>query len=195
MNVTEPEGQMKMKILGSLTLAAALMAATASADTLLFDDFQNLGQASWVAGGRGAVGTSEDGGNGALRLTAGATATKVVSTQGYKDVTVAVSFAALDLGPHGSCFADVSADEGATWTRIFRIGRGQDSGMRLYPGSQAVAELDNKPHVTLRLTNSGSGEANCWADNIQVTATATGGPRAAESSAPGSVVWDPNSVK
>jgi hypothetical protein len=171
------------------------MATAASADTLLLDDFQNLSQANWVAGGRGPIGTSEDDGNGSLRLTAGATATKVISTEGYKDVTIAVSFAGLDLGAHGGCFADVSTDDGASWTRVFRIGRGQDAGMKLYSGSLALVELDNKPKVTLRLTNSGSGEANCWADNIQVTATSTGGPRAAEASPPGSVVWDPNSVK
>jgi hypothetical protein len=94
-----------MRYLRSLTLAAALTAATASADTLMLDDFENLGQANWVAGGRGAIGTSAYEGNGSLRLTAGATATKVISTEGYKDVTVAVSFAGLDLGAHGGCLA------------------------------------------------------------------------------------------
>lgn len=199
-----------MRILATTLLVAAALSATTAAraaETIVSDDFQNSSQSGWVAGEKGQIGTSAYGENVSLRLTAGASATKIIATQGYKDVSISGAFAAIDLGPHGGCLLEASAD-GSNWIKIHRIGKADADGVKLHAGSTDVHELDNLPKVTLRLVNTDNGaDANCFADNITVTGTSNGQPKAANpvvsssapaqqtTTAPGSVVWDPNSVK
>ncbi|HEY1708713.1 MAG TPA: hypothetical protein VGG10_10655 [Rhizomicrobium sp.] len=192
-----------MKLAAGLLLAGLVaMPLAARADTIMLDDFQNYGQSNWVASGKGGVGTSAYKDNVSLRLTGGATATKTLSTEGYKDVSVTVSFAGLDLGKHGGCFADYSVDGGANWSRISRLSDADADGVTMHKGTKAADDLANQPKLMLRLSNSGPDDSNCWADDITVSGTATGAPRAPAtgSSTPaapppaGRVIWDPNSV-
>ncbi|HEX2594687.1 MAG TPA: hypothetical protein VHL34_24505 [Rhizomicrobium sp.] len=196
-----------MRTLTTALLAAAALSAVSTAyaaETIISDDFQNSSASGWTVGEKGQIGTSDFKGNVSLRLTAGASATKIISTQGYKDVSMSAAFAAIDLGTHGGCVLEASAD-GNNWIKIHRIGKAEADGVKLHAGSRDVPELDNLAKVTLRLANTDNdAEANCFADNIVVSGTSNGGPKAAQpvvsqssSAAPaaGAVTWDPNSVK
>ncbi len=193
-----------MKYLAAAVFAAALaMPAAAGAEALVSNDFQNYGNGGWD-GDPKRVGTSEYAGNVTLRFAPQGIATRTISTSGYAGVTVNLTFYALMLGPHGQCVAEASIDDGANWIRILRVSPGGDNGLKPNFVSKALPELDNQAKVILRLKNTSKDEnANCWADNIQVTANATGGPRAAAPAqasaqtpaapeAAGTVVWDPN---
>ena len=59
-------------IAGILLAGLVALPAAARADNIMLDDFQNYGQANWVASGKGGVGTSAYRGNVSLRLTGGA---------------------------------------------------------------------------------------------------------------------------
>lgn len=199
-----------MRILATTLFAAAALSSAAAAhaaETIVSDDFQNSSPSGWVAGEKGQIGTSAYGDNVSLRMTAGASATKLISTQGYKDVAMSGAFAAIDLTTHGGCLLEASAD-GSNWIKVHRIGKADADGVKLHAGSKDVPELDNLPRITLRLANTDTAaDANCFADNITVTGTSNGQPKAANpvvsssgptpptSTAPGSVTWDPNSVK
>ncbi len=200
-----------MRLLAGVAFAAMLAApAAASADTLLFNNFQNYSNGGWVQGDRGAIGTSEYAGNVTLRLAALGSGTQALSTVGYTGVTVSLTFYALMLGAHGQCVAEASIDDGANWIRIFRVSRGGDNGTKPNPVNKAMPELDNQAKVIFRLKNTSQEEqANCWVDDISITATSNGGPHAPLPPAPttasagggtpapatpasGFISWDPN---
>jgi hypothetical protein len=198
-----------MKMIATATAFIFALAAPAAAETLMSNDFQNMGDGGWKqASDRGGVGTSDFKGNVSFRVTGGAAATNSVSTLGWKDVTISMAVAALDLGAHGGCFADASIDGGANWIRVGRAGTASSNGVTLMKISNTLPELANQQKVTLRLSNSGPAESNCWFDNYTVSATNDGsaGPRAAvqQSASPGavpaapaptgSIMWDPSSV-
>ncbi len=200
-----------MKTLATAAAFVFALAAPAAAETLMFNDFQNMGDAGWKqASDRGGVGTSDFKGNVSFRVTGGAAATNTVSTLGWKDVTIAMGVAAIDLGAHGGCFADASIDGGTSWIRVGRAGTPSSNGVTLMKISNTVSELANQQKVTLRLSNSGPAESNCWFDNYTVSAANDGsaGPRAAVQQSPaagtnvapaapastGSIMWDPSSV-
>jgi CO/xanthine dehydrogenase Mo-binding subunit len=162
-----------MNYLAGAALAAALCASqAASAETLLFNDFQNNMTGAWIAENDHYFGTSTYQGNISLKLNAGASVTDTISLTGYEGISIAASFAAYAMDAHGACFAEVSVDGGDNWIKILRVGRGQDDGYVMHEGKIDVPEADNQPKVILRLHNSGTGGATCWADNITVTGTA-----------------------
>jgi hypothetical protein len=198
-----------MKTLATATAILLALAAPAAAETLMLNDFQNMGDAGWKqVPGKGGVGTSEYQGNVSFRVTGGAAATNSVSTLGWKDVSISVGVAALELGAHGGCFADASIDGGTNWIRVGRAGSASSNGVTLMKISNTLSELANQQKVTLRLSNSGPTESNCWFDNYTVSATNDGsaGPRAAvqqsvsAGAAPaapaptGTIMWDPSAV-
>jgi CO/xanthine dehydrogenase Mo-binding subunit len=114
-----------MKYLATAALAAALCAPqAASAENLVFYDFQNDMTGPWIAADSHYVGTSTYNGNISLKLTAGATATNTIATIGYQGISISASFAAYQMDTHGACFAEVSVDGGESWIKILRVGRG-----------------------------------------------------------------------
>ena len=144
---------------------------SARADTIYSEDFQSGKSEGWLAMGKGEVRLSTYGTNISLKLTAGATAVKAVSTVGFSRVRLSVAFAALSLSGDDACIVDVSADAGHNWTFVSRLGHGQDDGVTMHSGTAEAAIMDNQPKLVIRLRAVGTDpHATCWADNILLSA-------------------------
>jgi len=156
--------------LGGFALAAALVcAAPAVAAPIFVDDFQDGRADGWGAAGAGDVRLTTYQGNVSLRFTRQASATAVVSTEGFSQVSVAASLAALSLGADDACIAEVSADAGASWREIITLRDGKDDGVTLVRGEAAAPEGDNTPRLLVRFRARGGPDAQCWGDAVVVT--------------------------
>ena len=154
-----------------LILAVAIMALGASrlaAETLLRVDFQDGKAPGWVKDGDGDVRLTRYRNNISLRVTQKASATMRVETQGYAHLAVTASLAAQNLGPADSCSVAVSTDDGAAWTKIIAVTRGQDDGVTLHAGAVSPPGAENSAQLRLRIEAAGGPRAICWADNISV---------------------------
>lgn len=157
----------------SLCLAALLLGAApaaAATETIFEDDFQD-GEADGWGQAAGEVRLTTYAGNVSMRLTQGGVAVLALDTSGYSGIAASGAFAALSLGRDGRCVAEVSADDGTSWTAFHAIGKGQDDGVTLHRGETAVPALDDKPRILIRLSVQGGGDATCWADDIRITGT------------------------
>lgn len=155
-----------MRRAASVAAALAIFAGSAGAETLLNEDFQNGKADGWAASGD--VRLSDYQGNISLKLTGRASASRMISTQGYKSIRVTISFAALSLRGVEACIGEVSGDD-ANWTQILRVGHGRDDGITLHSGTGTAPDLDDNPKVVIRLRAQSPSGGTCWADNIKVT--------------------------
>jgi len=162
-------------MVGLLVVFLAVVATPqARADAIFGDDFQDGNADGWKAMGSGDVRLTTYAANASLRLKGNAAAVTAFSTQGFNDVAIGVSFAAMSLAPGDACIAETSADRGTTWIAVHTVAHGEDDGVTLHPGGGAVAGIENKPSVLLRLRVQAAGaDATCWADNIRVTGRST----------------------
>jgi len=161
---------MRRTCLGGLVLATALACATSAAAAPIFmDDFQDGQADGWGAAGAGDVRLTTYQGNVSLRFTRQASATAVVSTRGFSQVSVAASLAALSLGADDACIAEASADSGATWGEIISVRDGKDDGITLVRGELAPTGGDDNARLLVRFRARGGPDAQCWGDAVVVT--------------------------
>jgi hypothetical protein len=163
-----------------LVLCIGAASATASAsDTLFFDDFQNGTAVAWSAGGDGVVDMNRYQGNVTLKLTKTAYAVSKVPVSGYRRIQAGGSFAAADLEGDDRCLLQVSVDDGQQWTTVNRVVDGQDDGITLHGGGQALQLPDGTDEILLIARIAGNGDNDtCWLDNVFVVA-ANGGSASA----------------
>ena len=171
-----------LKLGSAALLCSTLVSASASADTIYLEDFQSGKSDGWGASGDGDLRLTTYLGNVSLRLMKNAAAVTKVSTQGFTDVSVTVSFAAQSLEAEDECAAEMSTDGGKSWVQFFNIGDGADDAVTLHTGSGKAAGLDDNPAVFIGLRVRGDEDSDtCWADNIKLT----GRPKVAAQGATG----------
>lgn len=151
-------------------LLCCIASGAALADTIFEDDFQKGKADLWSGSGKGDMRLTTYANNVSLRLKGDAAAVTRVSTAGYVDVSVSVSFAAQSLEEGEECAAEVSVDGGRQWVQIFSVGDGQDDAVTLHSGGGTVPGLDNAAVVFIGVRVRGDDDSDsCWADNIKVT--------------------------
>lgn len=164
----------------ALTLFLALSAAV-SAATIFSADFSE-GIAGWNASG------SVDAYAGKLRLRGPASATYAVSTTGYTSVSVQFTMSASSLESGDFCYAEVSANGGASWVAVLTLTDGQDSG-NAYTASGSPAGIDNNPQVLLRFRGTGATTGDyCYGHSVVVSGTG-GAPTVPDITAPASLAF------
>ncbi|WP_411819890.1 hypothetical protein ABFZ85_14640 [Hyphococcus formosus] len=153
-------------------MCTSLYGATAGAQSLLFDDFENSDAEDWVAQpGRGDVRLTEYSGNISMRLTRNAAAFRQVSLGAAERVIVSAFFAASDLEGEDACILEFTTDE-KTWVEIGRIADGQDDGTTLHAVHRTVNIETNDPSAYIGVRIKGNADNDtCWVDNITVDAT------------------------
>lgn len=160
---------MRLRFYLPLALSAVL-SASAHADPIFTDDFQDGKADEWKATGAGDVRLSTYAGNVSLRLVGNAAAVRIFSTEKFGDVSIGLSFAAVSLEDNGACIAEASTDAGQTWIPVHAVRAGQDDGVTMHPGGGALPGLEGKREVVLRLrVESANDAATCWVDNVRVT--------------------------
>lgn len=158
----------------SLLTAFALTSTSALADVLLSEDFEDGNANGWSLNGNIVVNGSQSIGQYALRHKASGTSTIGVSTAGYSDVSIVMNLAATSLENNEYCYAEVSANNGSSWSTVVQVSNGDDNGTFFY-GTADGAELDDNADVLLRFRATG-GQAGdyCWGDNVTVSGTSGG---------------------
>jgi hypothetical protein len=150
-----------------------MLTAPLRAETIVEEDFQDGKADGWGGTGDGDLRLTTYEKNVSMRLQKRAAAITRLSTEGYTNVTVAVSFAAVSLESNEECIADASADDGKTWAKLFSIGRPQADGVSLHRGTGAAPALDNSPAVLLRFSVHGDDDSDtCWFDDVKVSGDA-----------------------
>ncbi len=153
-------------------LAAVVLVISGSGyctETLMYEDFQDGNSDGWRGFGEGDIRITEYQGNASLQLSAGSAVARQVALSGASRVRVGASFAAAGLGEDSACIAEVTFDDGSSWSEILRVGSGQDDSVTLHSNalSRSTAAADAGIWVRARLIN-GSGSARCWLDNVYV---------------------------
>lgn len=162
---------MRHAFLLAVLLAAAMTAEAAPPEIIFEDDFQD-GEADGWGGMGGALRLTTYEGNVSLRLTAGGAAALALTTEGYTGIVASGAFAAMNLAPGDACIAEVSGDDGKSWTPFLTVVDGQDDGVTLHRGEASVPAIDDLPRALIRLSVRASGtDATCWADAIRLTGT------------------------
>ncbi len=154
--------------------AALGLAASAQAQVLFSEDFQDGKADGWHSAGKGTVSLSTYAGNVSLRLTGSASALIGLKIEGPGQLRISASMAAQKLGKKDACIAEASADSGKNWKSIVQVLPGQDDGLTLHKGAEvlAVAKTGGPP-LLVRLRAAGKGRKHsCWADNITIEALA-----------------------
>ncbi len=158
---------MLLALVAASCLASAAIAAPA--EVIFEDDFQD-GEADGWGGLGGEIGLTTYEGNVSMRLTRNGTAVLALNTEGYTSISASAAFAAMDLGPGDDCVAEVSGDDGKSWTPFLTVADGQDDSITLHRGDAAVSQIDDLPRAIVRLSVRGtSADATCWADTIRLT--------------------------
>jgi len=157
-------------VLGALSLL--FVVASADAQTLFSEDFQDGNADGWRSAGKGDIRLTTYAGNVSLRLTRSANALIALKVEGPEQVRISASFAAMNLEQTDACIAEASTSGGKKWTEVLRVKDGADDGLALYTGS-AILDTKSKggPPLLIRLRAAGNQKDDtCWADNITVIA-------------------------
>jgi hypothetical protein len=163
---------MKLR-LPMIVVGLCLLSGPLHAETIVEEDFQDGKTEGWGGTGDGDLRLTTFEKNVSMRLQRRAAAVTKLSTEGYTSVTVAVSFAAMSLEAGEECVADASADNGATWAKIFSIGQAQADGVTLHRGTGTAPGLDNHPGILLRFSVRGDDDSDtCWFDALKVSGDA-----------------------
>lgn len=158
-----------MKAAFAFAILLCAFGSGASADPIVEQDFQSGKIDQWKAAGDGDVRLTSFAGNVSLRLQGNGSAMTAFATTGFRGVGIGVSLAAQNLGANDSCIAEISTDQGQTWTVVHQIGRGMDDAITMHPGGGAVSAIDDRPAIALRLrAQTANAGATCWADNVHV---------------------------
>lgn len=163
---------MRMISSHSLMVVAMMLfvAAPASAQILFEDDFDDVSDNRWHVGGDGQIELKPYFGDKALRMTKRGYALAAVKVEGRVVVRIEVFLAASNLESGDFCIAEASADGGAIWSDILRIGDGDDEDESWRQGLADVAMPGEMSTLALRLrAESNSNTDVCWADNISVS--------------------------
>jgi len=163
---------MKLK-LPIIVAGLCLLAAPLHAETIVDEDFQDGKADGWGGTGEGDLRLTTFEKNVSMRLQKRAAAITKLSTEGFTNITVAVSFAAMSLEGNEDCIAEASTDNGTTWAKIFSIGKAQADGVSLHRGTGTAPGLDNNPAVLLRFSVRGDDDSDtCWFDELKVSGDA-----------------------
>jgi hypothetical protein len=168
-------------VLAAIAALIAFAAAPARAEPIFSETFQDGDADGWAPSG-GDVRLTTYAGNVSMRLTRRAAAVAGVSTSGVSDVTVAASFAALDLEGDDYCLVEASGDGGRTWVEILRVRNGDDDGVTMHRNAVRDARFDNVARLLIGARISGNASNDqCWLDDVSVSGTraAVAGPRTA----------------
>lgn len=150
-------------------LPPLMAAAPAQAEQILAADFQSGTADGWVARGSGDVRVTEYQGNFSLRLQAKAEALTAFPATGRTDIVISAEIAAEGLGQRDACLIEASADRGAQWFEIGRVGRGEDDAVTLHRRRAVVPQLAGSDPVYVRLrADLSNSDASCWFDNVRV---------------------------
>ncbi|MFT3809602.1 MAG: hypothetical protein QM698_06750 [Micropepsaceae bacterium] len=160
---------MRRLLVAALAASCFTAGALAAPAEVLFEDGFQDGEADGWGGLGGELGLTTYEGNVSLRLRKGGIAVLALNTEGYTGITASGAFAAMNLAPDDFCIAEVSGDDGASWTPFLTIADGQDDGVTMHRGEAAVSQIDDRPRAMIRLSAKGSADATCWADTIRLT--------------------------
>ncbi len=151
-------------------LLYCLVPLTANGAAILFeDDFQDGEAEGWTASGKGDVRLTRYQGNVSMRLTRTAAVVTRVSTRGFEDIRIALSFAASSLEAQEQCLGEVSAD-GVHWYTVNRVGSDRADAVTLYPGTLTLPELADRDSVYIGARVTGNRDDDtCWLDNVRVS--------------------------
>ncbi|MBU3919365.1 MAG: hypothetical protein KJ961_02055, partial [Alphaproteobacteria bacterium] len=149
-------------------VVAAACQATASAQPLLAEDFQDKSLSGWLGNpGRGDIQLTEYEGNVSLRLRRNAWAAATLNPPAEGLITVSADFAAAGLEARDACILEASSEAGK-WTEIGRVDAKSASAtvMKTVAGNLTVSAGT----IGVRV-RAGGNAANdtCWADNIRVS--------------------------
>lgn len=151
--------------LGRTLLATALVLPfAANADTIFSDDFSDGDISGWSSSG-----TVDAYSNESIRLRATSSATHAVSTVGFSSVAVDFVMSASSLENGEFCYAEISTDDGTSWTAALTVANGQDDGTH-YSASNSPAGIDNNPQVQVRFRGTGATTGDyCYGQSVTVT--------------------------
>jgi hypothetical protein len=97
-----------------------------------------------------------------------------VSTAGYNGVKVKMHLAATSLESDDGCFAEVSTNDGNSWTTVLEVLDGQDNGT-FYSATVSPNGADNNSNLKLRFRSTGQHKPDyCWGDEVTVLGTPIG---------------------
>ncbi len=171
-----------------LVSAALWLAATMvpwpskGATRIFFADFERGDVSAWTFGGGGEVSATAQPGKFSLQLGPAASATSSFSSRGYRQLVVTLGLSGMQLGAEGHCIADLSVDDGASWSAIALLREGEGEQTRPLRNGARVDRASNAERVQLRIRNTARGPgARCWASEITVEATPMLAGEAAES--------------
>ncbi len=161
------------RILGIGAALTLLIVARAAAEPLYHQDFQSGAAPEWAASGDGDVRLSTYAGNVTLKVAGHARSRTVIATAGRRAVVLRFAIAASGLAGDDACYAEASADGGATWLTALAVRKGQDDGVTLIGGAFSDPSFDDRPKVILRFrADLSRPDAACWGDNVDVDAAA-----------------------
>ena len=172
---------MLMRAATLAALALVALPASTSAEDIFQETFQDGDADGWGSAGEGDVRLTTYADNISMRLSNAVMVFAAVTTEGYDQVSVSAAFAADDLERGEACVFDVSANEGADWIEVLRVGDGRDDALTLHRGSLTDARLDNQARIILRARIAGNSDDDlCWLDNVAITGRWTAEAAAAE---------------
>ncbi len=164
---------MRLRTLAAALAAIASLADGLHAETLYSQDFQSGQAPEWAASGRGDVRLSVYGKNVSLKFAGRSSSRVMVPTGDRRAIVVRARIAAMDLAPADACFAEVSADQGASWLTVLSVRHGQDDGVSLVGGAFASPALDGRAKLILRFRADLSRPGGaCFGDDVSVTGDA-----------------------
>ena len=165
---------------GAVFSALVVLAVTgplAAAESLFADDFEDMTANRWHVGGDGTVEVSSFAGSQALKLTKHGYALAAVRIDGQFTVEIEVGLAAESLEPGDACVAEASADGGAVWMDVLRLGDNDDDNGVLEVGSAKLTLPGPMSTLVIQLRAEGDSNSDiCWADEVRVTVDQTESP-------------------
>ncbi len=149
-------------------LITAIWQATASAQSLLTEDFQDRALKGWIGNpGRGDIQLTEYEGNVSLRLRRNAWAEITLHPPAAGHITVSADFAANGLEARDACTLEASSEPG-TWIEIGRVDARSASAVMLKTVAGDLTVSANPISVRVRAGGNAANDT-CWADNIRVS--------------------------
>lgn len=169
-----------MRITLPIIALSLALAVPLRAETLVEVDFQDGTTEGWGGTGDGDLRLTTYEKNVSMRLQKRAAAVTELPTTGYTNITISLAFAAMSLEAGEECVADVSADGGKTWTKIFSIGSDKADGVTLHRGAGTAKGIDDKPSIRLRVAVRGDDDTDtCWFDDLKISGDPKKGANAA----------------
>ncbi len=151
-----------------ILLVAAIWQVTASAQSLLTEDFQDRTLNGWLGNpGRGDIQLTEYEGNVSLRLSRNAWAAITLQPPAEGRIAVSADFAAVGLEARDACILEASSEAG-TWIEIGRLDAKTASPVMLKTVAGDLTVSVDTISVRVRAGGNAANDT-CWADNIRVS--------------------------